>query len=96
MTNRLLHRPDPIVVGDETDLSRLLDAATSAPIRLERNGIVYRLEREENDIWADYDPEKVREGLRLYAGSWSDMDAEALKAYVYRGREEGTRPLDRP
>jgi hypothetical protein len=94
MIHRLLHRPDPISVGDDTNLPRLLDEATAAPVRLERNGVVYRLTRED-DIWAGYDPERVREGLRLYAGSWSDIDAEALKAYIYRGREEGSRPLDR-
>lgn len=98
MTHQLTQQSEPIAVSGETDLDQLLDEATSAPVRLARNGVVYRLSREEADPWADadYDPERVREGLRLYAGSWSDMDAEALNDYIYRAREEGNRPLDRP
>jgi hypothetical protein len=30
------------------------------------------------------------------AGRWADIDIEALKEYLYRAREEGTRPIDRP
>ena len=30
------------------------------------------------------------------AGSWADIDTEALIADIYRAREEGSRPVDRP
>jgi len=36
------------------------------------------------------------EAFRRAAGSWADIDTEALKEYIYRAREEGTRPSDRP
>lgn len=36
------------------------------------------------------------ESLRMAVGSWSDIDTVALKKYLYRAREEGTRPNDRP
>ena len=88
---------DTIKVTESTDWPRLLDEAASAPVRLERDGVVYRLTREEDDdIWAGYDPERVREGLRLFAGTLTPEEGERLKALIYRAREEGTRPIDRP
>ena len=44
------------------------------------------------DIWAGYDPEKVREAVDKTAGAWADIDADALIADLYRAREEGSRP----
>ena len=87
-----------IRITETTDWPRLLDEAASAPVRLERDGVVFRLAREaeEEDIWAGYDPERVREGLRLFAGMITPEEAERMKELVYRGREEGTRPIDRP
>jgi hypothetical protein len=96
MVYQLTHQTEPIAVGEATNLNELLDEATSAPVRLKRNGIVYRLEREEDDTWAGYDPERVREGLRIYAGTLTPEEGERLKAQIYRAREEGTRPLNRP
>lgn len=88
--------PKPIPVDDETTLSAMLDEATARPFRLERDGVVYRLVREDADPWAGYDPERVRVGLRRFAGSISAEDAERMMAMVYRAREEGTRPSTRP
>jgi hypothetical protein len=96
MTHQLTRQPDPIAVSDETNLGRLLDTATTTPVRLQRNGIVYRLAREEADPWAGYDPERVRAGLRRYARTLTPEEGEALKEQIYRAREEGTRPLNRP
>lgn len=83
-----------ITVEPESELARALDEA--AVIVLERNGVRYRLSREDDDPWANYDPAKVRAGLRRFAGLISREDAERLKADIYRARGEGTRPLDRP
>jgi hypothetical protein len=90
------HRP--IKVTDERDLVQPLDRAVAEPVLLERDGIVYRLSRadEIDDIWEGYDPERVRAGLRAMSGNITADDAERMKALVYRGREEGTRPPDRP
>jgi hypothetical protein len=30
------------------------------------------------------------------AGSWSDIDAEKMEGFIYRAREGGSRPNDRP
>ena len=79
-----------------SELDRLLQEAAATPLLLERDGELYRLERERENIWKAYDPNAALEGIRAAAGSWKDIDAEALKAYIYRARKEGTRPSDRP
>jgi hypothetical protein len=79
-----------ITVDPDSELARALSEAAETPVRLDVRGVRYRVRREDADPFADYDPEQVRRSLAQYAGSWGDIDAEALKAYVYRGREEGT------
>ncbi len=54
------------------------------------------LARNDKAALPDYDPVAALAGIREAGGSWHDLDAEALKADLYRAREEGTRPLDRP
>ncbi len=55
-------------------------------------GKVILLTERRKDIWAGYDPEKVREAVDKTAGAWADIDADALIADLYRAREEGSRP----
>jgi hypothetical protein len=47
-------------------------------VLVEKDGMLFRLEPEKKpqDIWATYDPEKVREGLRKSAGALKGVDAE--------------------
>ena len=85
-----------IEVEPGSELDRLLDSAAEEPLWLIRNGARYRLERVRDDIWEGYDPDRARAGMRAAAGTWPGLDAESPKAYVYRGREAGTRQLDRP
>jgi hypothetical protein len=84
-----------IHVTETTDLPELLDDAAKAPVILERDGKRFRLSRDEG-IADEPDPERVREGLRRFAGTIGPEEGERLKAIVYRGREDGTRPPDRP
>ena len=88
--------PKPIPVDDETKLTAILDEAASHPIRLEHDGVMYRLVREDADPWVDYDPERVRASLRRFAGMITPEEGERMKALVARARDEGTRPLTRP
>jgi len=90
--------PKTIQVAAGSEVDALLDEAAKQPLILVRNGTRYRLVREETaeDIWAGYDPEIAREAMRAAAGSWSDIDAEAFKEFIYRAREEGSRSPDRP
>jgi hypothetical protein len=89
---------ESIDVDDDTHIGPLLERAADGPVFLRRRDSVYRLEPAPNDenIWAGYDPEVVRRALLDVAGSWSDVDPDELKAHLYRGRDEGTRPPDRP
>ncbi len=47
------------------------------------------------DPWADYDPDKLWEGVQAAAGSIMEEQAEEMIANIYRWREEGTRGPDR-
>jgi hypothetical protein len=65
---------------------------------VEKDGMLFRLEPEEApkkpDIWATYDPEKVRAGLRKSAGALKGVDIEALKQDIrdQRGQDSNGRP----
>jgi hypothetical protein len=88
-----------IRITEHTTLGEVLGEAATTPLLLEKNGDLYQLDRvqkQPEDIFAGYDPQAARAGMQAAAGSWSDIDAETLKAYIYRAREEGTRPLNRP
>lgn len=98
----MVHETRIIHVEPGSDLDRLLDEVGNRSIVLERRGARFRLNREplpiadENDIWANYDPERAGAAIRRAAGAWSDVDTEAMKESIYRAREEGSRPPDRP
>jgi hypothetical protein len=40
------------------------------------------------DIWADYDPEKAREGLRKSKGALKGVDIKALKKDIKSQRQQ--------
>ena len=85
------------------ELDRLLAEANGVALILVRDGVRYRLHREEpvaevtrDDLWANYDPDAALAGMLDAAGSWHDLDVDRMIEDVYRRREEGTRPPDRP
>lgn len=85
-----------IKVSREGELSRLIDEAAAAPLLLEKDGVLYRLHREEKTSGQNgYDAEKVKAALTQTAGTWADIDADALIAALYRARAAGSRPDDR-
>lgn len=89
-----------IRLSEDSEIARLLrDAAAGGePLRLEIGDTTYTVRRDVDDfetrtgIWAGYDPKRLLEGVEAAAGSWSDMDTDAIKEMLYRAREEGTRP----
>lgn len=88
---------EPIPVPGGSDLARLLDDAAGEPIRLEKDGVTYRLAPETNeDIWARYDAQGVLDALEQTAGTWPDSAADAIIAAIYRARDEGSRPTVQP
>jgi hypothetical protein len=65
---------------------------------VEKEGVLFRLEEENApeklDSWADYDPEKVKQGLKRSAGALAGVDHEALKKDIksQRGQDSRGRP----
>ena len=88
--------PLTITIDPDSELGRALDDADGSPVILERNGARFLVTRDPDDPWANYDPEKLRAGLRKFAGMLTPEEGERIKESIYRGREEGTRPIDRP
>jgi hypothetical protein len=96
MTNSI----EIIHVEPGSELAGVIDEARDRTLILEKDGVHYRLDRLalNRDILAGaiYDPDLALAGMRAAAGSWSDIDGEQLKEYIYRARELGSRPFDRP
>lgn len=86
----MAREPRKIHVTPGSELARLLEEAAVAPLILEKDGERYRLNREEGteDIWAGYDPEKVREALMQSAGALAHVDREELLADLHEQREQ--------
>lgn len=87
-----------IAVEPGSELDRLLEEANGAPLILVREGARYRLQAEEasEDIWADYDPERVLRAFEQATGALSHIDREAFIAEMYelRGQDSHGRPSD--
>lgn len=70
--------------------------AVIEPVRPRALKTLVNAEKEPEDPWAGYDPEKVRDAVAKAAGSWADIDTDELTAEIYRARDEGSRPESRP
>jgi hypothetical protein len=92
----MTREPLTITIDPDSELGRALDETNGATVVLVRSGERFRVTRDSDDLWANYDPEKVRAGLRKFAGMLTPEEGERIKETIYRGREEGTRPIDRP
>jgi hypothetical protein len=88
--------PLTITIDPDSELGRALDETTDDPVVLLRGTARFRVTREAADPWANYDPAKVRAGLKKVAGLLSPEEGDRIIEGIYRGREEGTRPIDRP
>ena len=86
--------PTKIHIAPDSELARLLEQIGKTPLVLEKDGVHYRLVKEEGEI--DYDAEKVKATILKVAGSWSDIDTDALITALYHAREAGSRPVTRP
>ena len=72
-----------IVIDPASELARVLAKADESVV-LESNGVRYRVEREPDALFADYDPQKVRAALRLSVGALAGVDVAALKMEIQR------------
>lgn len=89
-STRVIHVPN------DSELAHLLDEADNGGLRLEKGGILYRLVREGTKEAHPYDPAAVREVVARLAGALSEDEADRLIENLYRARQEGSRPPDRP
>jgi hypothetical protein len=85
-----------IEVEPESVLAKALDAAEESPIVLISKGHRYVVRRDPGDQVVDEDLEEFRAALRAAAGTFSPEEGEQLKNDIYRWREEGSRPINRP
>jgi len=83
-----------IHVKPDSELARVLDDARDAPLLLEMDGILYRLSSEREHTLHEYNAEAALRGMADAAGSWSDINPEEFKAFIYRSRRDGSRPND--
>ena len=91
----------------EPELARQLAAVEAAGKRpiLVRDGVRYRVDpveapemasspkQPDRDPWADYEPEKVRQGVEAAAGTITVEEAERMKEYIYVARRRA--PVNR-
>lgn len=88
--------PITITIDPDSELGQVLDEKANSPVVLLSGNARFRVTRDPDDPWANYDPEKARAALRKLAGILTPEEGERMKELIYRAREEGTRPLDRP
>ena len=88
--------PKHIKVKPGSELARLLEEADEAPLLLEKDGVFYHLTpSHKEDIWAGYEPERMRAALKTSAGALSGVDTRQLLADIRASREQrrsGNRP----
>ena len=67
-----------IPVNPDCETAHLLKRAAEEPALLDVNGTRFRVESEESDLFANYDPERVRVALERAAGSLKGVDVPSL------------------
>lgn len=87
--------PNVIKIAEDSEIARLLAQVDGTPLRLQAKGVVYRVTREPEPN-PRFDADKMRAAIAAAAGTLTPEEGEAFKAYVYRAREEGSRPATRP
>jgi hypothetical protein len=85
-----------IELEPESELAKALAAAGNAPVTVVSNGQRYVVSRRPIDPADDCDAEEFRAALRAAQRVFTPEEGEQLKRDIYRWREEGTRPINRP
>lgn len=87
------------VYNADPELANLLGAAADSnePLRVRSDSDTYivQVRREQADIFANYEPQRVRDTLHKYAGSWSNLDIDTMKETLRKAREAGSRASNR-
>ena len=85
----------PIDISTMPELARIVEevAATKTPRELKRDNTTVAVLM---PVTPAKQAKTVYEASLAAIGSWSDLDADELIAKIYRWREEGSRPANRP
>jgi hypothetical protein len=75
--------PLTITIDPDSELGRALDETASEPLVLVRGTTRFRVTRDPDDPWTNYDPVKVLEGLHEIAGTISPAEGERMKELIY-------------
>ncbi|MGH2558844.1 MAG: hypothetical protein ACRDJH_07255 [Thermomicrobiales bacterium] len=77
-----------VKVPSGSDIAILLARAADTPVVIESDGERFRVVREDEDIWAGYDPDAVQAAFDRAFGILVGIDREALKAELREQREQ--------
>jgi hypothetical protein len=77
-----------ITIDPDSELGRALAEVDDAPIVLKRGGARFRVTRDADELWAEYDPQRVRRALRQSAGALAGVDVAALKRKLREQRSQ--------
>ena len=91
------HRAEQVVVvAPESEIARVLDQASDAPLIVQMDGVRYRIERQRDGLIHPPNPRGLREALRRSAGAFARIDTEELKRDLREQGEQDShgRPAD--
>ena len=82
-----------IPIDPDSEIAQLLKRAAEEPALLDINGTRFRVESEERDLFANYDPERARAVIESTAGSLQGLDVKAFLAELreQRGQDSSGR-----
>jgi hypothetical protein len=85
-----------VTVDPTSDLNELLNTADHEPVELLRSGVRYRLVRDDEELFANYDPERAQASLDRAFGGWKGIDAKALidELHAQRDQDSEGRPAE--
>lgn len=78
----------PIHIEPSSETARLLQLVGEEPITIEFDGVRYRIEREEQDLFKDYDPARALASLRKGIGMFQGFDVEEFKREIREQRTQ--------
>lgn len=83
-----------ISIDQNSETGRLLKRAAAEALILEADGERFRIVREAEDPFANYDPERTREALAALVGVFQGIDTEKMKGELRAQRDQDS--LGRP
>jgi hypothetical protein len=78
-----------VPIEPDSDVDRFILQASEQPIVTTSHGMKFRIVRDtEDDVVANYDPERVRESILSLRGIFQGLDVEQFKKEILEEREQ--------